>query len=422
MRVSYPWAALVLKMIFEDDEEVVTQPVFPVEVTVEKNSYNEADTAKAELNFKEFPFDPRMCKSIVMLVHMGVLASPNESPRIDENNLIFIGFVDVNTIDFDENDTRVILEARDYTALLLDTTYPEETVDLGKPLKEVIEGILAKEPPFAEIQVELRGIEETPVLGDFKSDRNRKQASVKEENYWDLIVDMTQQSGLICFIDKDKLVIQEAQSLADDSRIEPFVFGKNLTKLNISRDFRKPSRVNIEVRSYDDKNKKTLLARYPDPPLSKKVVVKDEAKEKFEYQRFVVKNINSDDQLKKIAKSVYWQLVRGEVKGGLETSETNSINSDNALLMTLRHGLGIYAAFDFGDGQLVQSMKSGERENYLKGLGYDQAIASKISALFDSDKLNGPYYVHKASHRFKNDSGYGLELDFINFVDVDTNE
>lgn len=422
MRVSYPWAAVVLKLIFEDDEEVVTQPVFPVEVTVEKNSYNEADTAKAELNFREFPFDPRMCKSMVMLVHMGVLATPTESPRIDEDNLIFIGFVDVNTIDFDENNTRVILEARDYTALLLDTTYPEEAVDIGKPLKEVIEEILAKEPPFAEIKVELMGIEETPVLGDFKSERNRKQASVKEQSYWDLIVDMTQQSGLICFIEKDKLIIQEAQSLGDDSRIEPFVFGKNLTKLNISRDFRKPSRVNIEVRSYDDKNKKTLVARYPDPPVSKKVVVNEDSKEKFEYQRFVVKNINSEDQLKKIAKSIYWQLVRGEVKGGLETEETNSISADNALLMNLSHGKGIYAGFDFGEGQIVQTMRPGERENYLRGLGYEPAIASKLSQLFDSDRLNGPYYVHKASHRFTVEDGYGLGLEFINFVDADANE
>lgn len=414
---SYPWCAVVLKLIFEDSEEVVTQPVFPVDVSVEKNPYHEADTAKVELNFKDFPLEPRLCKAITLLVHMGCLDTPNESPLVSEDNLIFIGFVDQNSIEFDDSKTKVMLEARDYTSLLIDQKYPEETVNINRPLVDVVEEILSKEEAFGEIEIELRGLDESPTLGDFKSERNWEEATVKEQTFWDLIVDMCQQSGLVCFIENDKLVIQQAQNLVDDSRIEPFIFGQNIKKITVSRDLRKLNQPNIEVRSYDDKQKKTLVGRYPDPPVSKKAIVKEDSKERFEYQRFIVRNINSEDQLKKIAESIYWQVARNEVKGTIETRETKSLLEDNALLMTLAHGKGIYAAFK-AEG-MFQNLQTSERENYLNSIGFDSKVAKKMASLFDSDKLNGPYYVHKATHSFKNDSGYGLNIEFINFIDVD---
>lgn len=427
MRVSYPWAKVIFKAIYEDPanpdgDEVAPHPVYPLEVTVECNSYREADTAKLTCDFKEQPIDPRLIKSLAIMVHMGTLRRAGEKPILGDDNLRFVGFVDVPSMEFSDDGKKVSFEARDYTGLLIDTKIGSDMVDLRRPVHDVIKGLLAQEPCFANIEVELRGIEDTPILAEVKSDWNHKSASEKGDTYWDKIVDLVQQAGLICYIDKDKLVITKAKTVTPASYVELFLYGKNLKKLTIKRDLKKKQKTNIEVRSYDDKQKRTLIGRYPQTPVAKKVVTGEESSNKTEIYPFVVANINDQQKLNEIAESIYWQLVREEVSGTIETEETRTLwaDKDNSL-MGLKHGDAVFVGFHSDGSGLVDfhSMSQSARQGYLRGMGYPDDLAERFAKLYETDKMYGPYYVKKASHKFDVDDGYSLSVDFINFFDPD---
>lgn len=423
MRVFYPWAKVILSAIYEgDDEKVVSSPVYPLEVTVECNSYREADTAKVVCNFKEQPIDPRLVRSLAIQVHMDTKSSAGGETNCDDSNLMFVGFVDVPSMEFSDDGSKVSFEARDYTALLIDTMLGDEMIDLRKPVDQIVKALLAEEAAFAEIEVVLKGIEETPNLSEFKSDWNHKAGTEEGESYWDFIVDLVQQAGLICYIEKDKLIITKAKNLTQDTYVELFLYGKNLKKLKIERDLRKKRAPSIEVRSYDDKQKKTLIGKYPKKDPERKVVSGEDKVDKQEKIRFTVSNINDKARLDQIAEDTYWALVREEMSGSLETEEARTLFSgSDKSLMTLRHGDAVFVGFHADSNGVFNfhSMSDSERQGHLKRMGYPDDLAGVFSKLYDSDKMYGPYYVKKATHKFSVDNGYSLGVDFINFIDAD---
>lgn len=425
MRVCYPWTQVIFKAIYdgsETDEEIVSHPLYPTEVIVECNSYSEADTAKGTFEFNTHPIDPRLIKSLAVLVYMGVKRAPHDEPLLVDENLRFMGFVDIPAMEFSEDGSKVTFEARDYTALLLDTKIGGEMVDLRKPVHEVVQDLLKQEPAFEAIEVVLKGIDTTPNLATFKSDWNHEDAAASEDSYWDKIVDLVQQAGLICYIEKDKLIISAAKNLTPDSYVELFLFGRNVRSIKMQRDLKKRQKTNVEVRSYDDKNKQTCIGKYPLVAQSKKVITGEGSKDKVEVYPFVVKNINDQGQLNQIAESIYWQLVRQEVSGTIETNEAKTLWADkDTVLMSLKHGDAVFAGVHADNNGIVSfhNMSVSEREGYLRSIGYPNDVAGKFAKIYDSDKLNTPYYIKKASHKFDVEEGYSLTVEFINFADGD---
>ena len=72
MSFYYPQAAIILRVLWEDfnlenDKElkkVYTIPILARSMSVKINDYTKADTFTAEIDYKNFPFDPRTIRSL----------------------------------------------------------------------------------------------------------------------------------------------------------------------------------------------------------------------------------------------------------------------------------------------------------------------------------------------------------------------
>ena len=177
MSVYYPQASLSLIISwenFERNNEIQRQKinVLAREVTVEVNSYKEADTFRATLDYKSFPFDPRTIKALHVTVHMQDM----ESLYVDRKrsiitptrqNIVFIGFADDISIGFDLNDRTVMIEGRDYTSLFLDNRRVKQNpVSLKKRIDQIIRDLIKeqKSTEGIKLRVEIGDEDEDEIL------------------------------------------------------------------------------------------------------------------------------------------------------------------------------------------------------------------------------------------------------------------
>jgi hypothetical protein len=201
MAVFYPQASLTLRIIWEDFniksdarlQKVYALPILARRVTVNINDYSQADTFDAEIDYKNFPFDPRAIRSCGVTVSMQdmkkIFQGDNSLEVIQPNreNTLFIGFADEESMTFDDSKRVVRLEGRDYTSLLIDRKYQGSTIDMNQPLDQIIAGLLAQLKETVDLHVDNRVEGNLPVVGKYSPHRNTapklggQRNSVKEE-------------------------------------------------------------------------------------------------------------------------------------------------------------------------------------------------------------------------------------------------
>ena len=76
MGTFYPRCRVIFRVLFETfdggtGDEVQAYDAIPVRCEVERNTFREADVVTMDLDYKDFPFDPRTVRSILVAVHMG---------------------------------------------------------------------------------------------------------------------------------------------------------------------------------------------------------------------------------------------------------------------------------------------------------------------------------------------------------------
>ncbi len=139
MTVYYPQAVVTLRITWENfgDEnnfflsQVYTLQAVPKRVTVSINDYMKADTVTLDMDYKNFPFDPRCIRACGITVHIQDMKKafdeqgPVQIKPVEETfastNAVFVGFADTDAITFSDSERSVKFEGRDYTGLLIDT-------------------------------------------------------------------------------------------------------------------------------------------------------------------------------------------------------------------------------------------------------------------------------------------------------------
>lgn len=443
MKVYYPRCRAFLRIVWEDFGKTLADrdkayllPDPPVlEAEVVNNDYKQADTFRLILPYDSFPFDPRLIRACGVAIYMGNVDSPEKDIRADggatdRENLKIIGFVDDATIEIGE-DSKVTLEGRDQTALLLDEKWHSflETkegkedvrlpagIDLRRPLDQVLRYILDKSLATAPMKIELRGVT-APTLGKWHS--VGEQEISEEASFWDIIKHLTHVAGLICFVEFDTLVVTSAKTLNDRSTVgAAFVYGENLTSLQLKRKLGRMRASNVRVRSYDDTKKRTLIGSYPKTPIEKvEISAKGDVTKKRQYDDFTVPNVADKAQLDKIAESIYRQRSFQQLDGSLKTEDMTSIvGSAEKPLTKVVAGSAIRVEVDPEDRAQLRNMDATEREQYLKNRGYASQVAAAVARAFDD--IDTFFYVKTASHRYSHVDGYSLGSDFVNFIQGD---
>ena len=153
MPIYYPQAAMTLRITWEnfgsaqdfDLNKVHVLRITPKRVNVKINDYTKADTFSCEIDYKNFPFDPRTIRALGVTVHIqnmkGIRDKYGNIKRIEpqdnlidteDNDIVFQGFADEDSISLDDSNRMVSFEGRDFSlSTSIDAKYlPDATCDI----------------------------------------------------------------------------------------------------------------------------------------------------------------------------------------------------------------------------------------------------------------------------------------------------
>lgn len=502
MSVYYPQGVITLRVLLEDfsTKSVRLQKPYVLtlvakELTVNLNSYLEADTFDCTIDYKNLPFDPRIIRSLGVSIHMENkrqifdLATGGGLDPITptKNNIIFQGFADTDSIDLNESSRTVKIEGRDFTSLLIDREYLGDPIFLTKPVNLVIRDLLDQIPqtkidpadPGQGLEIELVGITEAelPVLADFapaKGPMDGAKNGRKKRSYWDKIQELINDSGLICFVSIDRLVITKPRNLYDRAKSKVFVYGRNIKSLEFERKLGRQKGFNIRVVSLNTLGKKLEEARIPEEASeewAKSIgipreaitlpVVKAAGKEGEQgsttpdgeiapYITFKVsQEIANKEQLIRNGEKIYEELGRQQIEGTLSTMEMKIFSPESELSSErffdstkFRVGTPIEIRIDQGDLEGLNRLLAPAARNKQKEAEAAKTIDQRKSAIvaflkrrgYVGDKIgiaeamaealtsfDSPFFTKSVTFKLSQDRGFSMDLDFINFIEIPKN-
>lgn len=432
--VFYPQCAVILRVMWEDFDQkskAILQKAYdlPIEVrrvTVNINDYTHADTFDMEIDYKQFPFDPRAIRSCGVTIFMDDVGSLysygsdgqaiNSHKQIkpsEFDNVIFQGFADEESITFDDTKRTVRLEGRDFTSLLIDRKYVGEALDMTQSLDVVLNKLLSQLDETKNIKVSNRVVElddkngltkqvALPVLATFAQDKsqlgNMKNVR-KDETYWDIIQDLVSRAGFIAYIELDKLVISNPRTLYNNKDVIKFVYGHNVSNLTYKRKLGRMKNFNLAVRSFNPEKKEVLRVlipeeaseawskqtgipntriKLPQPTFSPTGTSSTNAQNNrvdAPFIAFSVPNVGDKNKLISIAEGIYEEIGRQQIEGSFSTRDMSLIYNDidgkdkKFNILKIRNGTPIRIIVAQGDlggiNGLVQKYESAIKSNKL---------------------------------------------------------
>jgi len=464
MGIYYPQGAVTLRVILEDFgfsskaklQKVHTFTAVAKKITVNLNSYREADTFNCTLDFKNFPFDPRAIRACGVTIHVEdrkqMFKTSNALNLLEpkRESIIFIGFADTDKISMSDEERTVNLEGRDFTSLLLDRPYLGKPIQLTKPLDQVIGELLGELEEAKELSVVNETGEDLPVLAKFGENLSAKKSGAKNgrpnRTYWDHIQKLINQAGLIAYISLDKLVITKPRSLYSDDKPKIFVYGENVKDLEFERKLGRQKGINVRVLSLNFGTKEVIEARIPKEatqewakdigiPLKEVTIPQvdtngkrvPEGQEKpAPYITFRVRNITNKDELIKVGEKIYEEVGRQQIEGSLTTKEMQICDKNNNFFNATQMRIGTPIELDINQGDLkgLPDLQKGGNKNTKKAAikkflirqCYDDRVADAFSeALVNFDT---PFFTQEVEFSLDQETGWQMRINFVNFINL----
>lgn len=457
MALYYPQGAIILRVRWEDfgsnSERLSKVQVMPVScrnLIVERNDYTEADTFKATIDYKAFPFDPRCIRACGVTICMEdrkkIFNRSNSLAIIEpsEDNIVFQGFADEGSIDFDDETRSVTIEGRDFTSLFIDTKRVNTSpIPLSQPLDKVILDLINEQAATTEISIENRTGEEFPVLSKLAPDFNPFTAvrnQKRKETYWDIMQSVLSRVGLLGFIEIDKFVISKPRNIYEKKEIKQFIYGGNIKSLTFKRKLGRAKDYNVRLVSSNLLEKTVLEAKIPVEATSQDFITQfgntevtipqlDKDGKKIDppkvadYITFPVKDINDKETLIRMGESVYEEMFRQQIEGSLKTfemeiPEETDDSTKPILFSKIRNGTAIKIYLSQDEiGEINSTSSIAEKRNFLIKRGYPLDIAT---AFADSlTRINTVFYTKSVKFEMSQDEGFSMDIEFINFIDLD---
>lgn len=424
------------------------------DVTVGINDHKTSDTFTAEIDYKNFPFDPRSIRACGVKIHMedmkslytrdGALNTIVPTPE----NAVFAGFVDEDSVTFNESSRKVRLEGRDFSCLLIDQKYKElSPISHTDPIDVTIKNFLKGFPATREIVLVNRtGKSTLPTLAEFYPDFDNPLAPSKNvgahESYWDIIQGIVNKAGLIAYFNLDQLIITTPRNLYDEDGDLNIIYGKNVKELTWKRKLGRFRNFNILVRSRVEKNvveaeipleaEEEWCKSFGIPKERVKVpVLKPDgtvdsttAGKQAPMIAFPVPGIANKEALIKIGQSVFEDYSRQQIEGTIETREMVGHagvdrNDPNWLaydLTKLDIGQPLCIELAIDDISMISDLATeAQRVTYLKKRGYAIEIASIFAKTMG--RFSPRFFTKGYTLNLKED-GFSLKIDFINIIQL----
>jgi len=466
----YPQHAVTLRVVWEDfkrgqsarsarfDKITVTAE----RLSVELNDYKTADTFSLSLDYRNFPFDPRIVRAIGVTIHIEDLKkSPFSGARItpSRDNTVFIGFVDKNRITFDSESNTVNFEGRDNTSLLIDARWDGGLLDMEQlTVSQVISDIVESLESTKDLDVEVRTkTGQTPTLAELggggggdeatgsTEKLKNKRSSKKNDTYWDVIQDLVTRAGLICYVELDKLIITEPRTLFKKSTAKQFVLGKNLTKLQFKRKIGRFQDINIQVLSYNPRLTNPIVKanipeeatedlrerlHLPDGPIyieklnPKTGKPEKEIAETLLFRVPTIQNFttraSAKEEVIRIGEAIFEEISRQQLEGKMSTREMCVYDREGVEFDITKLRIGTPVEIQV-DNEYITGLRAVDSEtrryNYLLARGYEPKVATVLAELLGGYQT--PFYTKACSFNFEANEGLTVNIDFVNFIDID---
>ncbi len=451
--IFYPRHSLHIAAVLQDFSggsvevaNAIEWDVTPRSAKLERNDIHTADTLTVTLNFREFPFDPRLIRAASVAYHAG---NTRGGPIArTASTLRFLGVVDTPESDLSGDGETVTLEARDYTALLLgQKAKPSMAVDLDRPLDVVLRELLATLP--GEQGTLLTTVLEAPPGVDLSwpivpghGRKNAKLAVDPKDTLWAIIRRVVEAHGLVCFVDLDALVVATSRTLGGDGQLRDaprvrVTYGENLATLRMKRTMTNQTKP-VALRSYNPLTGDTITSEWPTAaqrarPAGRRrarpavvtrrtggaTVTHDDANAAEE---FAVVGTWSGEDLYRLAQSIFTQRARYELEGAFTThdcvlpmvTDRGSAADDFDVwsvhtATTLRVEIAEQADIAFDT-----SSPRTDRERRLVDRGYPPEVAAAlVTSWAQLARIALPFIVRKASLSLDGESGFRAEVDFM---------
>lgn len=465
MSYYFPQATIKLGILFEDfniSSVAVGANTTPITVqarnlSLHYNDFRTADTFTCEIDYKNFPFDPRSIRACSVRIYMDDMESlVDESGEYQKliptvNNLRFAGFVDQNTISFDDNRRTVKLEGRDFTCLLTDQKYYlTAAIDDNKPLDVAIQGFFNSIPALKGVKIINRTvplISPLPNAGGFMPQSSSAMAAIRNpgpnSTYWDIIQDKIRRCGLIGYFHFDTFVITTPRNQNDETLDLKFIYGKNIKNVSFNRKIGRLKNFNLILRSVNDKDVLDVHiprdaspvwgARYGIPvgadlfqPLITPSGTTDQnAVQPAPAHTFNIPKIANQAALISLGQTLFEEFSFEQLDGSLTTHEmlvhrgVNKTDSDYEELSSTEIEVGMSIAIDI-DGtdldNISRLQSTAQRVKYLKLRGYSDEIATLFATTLG--KMKPRFLIKDFSLDLSQESGFKMMINFINIIDI----
>ncbi len=380
------------------------------------------------------------------------------------SNLRFRGWVDTWELDWGDGEPMVNFTCKDNVFLLSKQEAPSKLVASAisdqVPIDEAVATYLKHFPQFEGLTIEYRPVrtprDEIPnlkaVLGksayvpELGPQQSKGGGGDEKMNVWDYLIDVCSAVAHNIRVEGTTIVIQKAAGMFrgtsagrpddpyktrsttnGDYPFRALIYGRNLSKLKMKREFNKKEPCNIEARVYDVHNKTHLVARSPkdigDRIQKKLPGDKDEAKWK------VIKappGVRDQATLQTIADAAYEQLGRMELSATLETCDMWSFGGDDHDPDLLDMKPTDIVQISVNRDQLYstltnieKALKSQELNAVLfQRMGYGTEFSQAVAKAYADAGFQREFLVREVGAKWGITTGVSLTIQAVNFIEA----
>jgi hypothetical protein len=297
------------------DQDSAFLNIVPRMASVEMPGYRTAGSWSMQVQWREFPIDPRLVRAGLVRIFQGTVnpedfatgmmrTNPDGTRsavlRASEDNLAMVGLVDSWKVTHDAQGSWVTLEGRDLRGMFLDSPVNPQilsSLNYAQPLNVVVRDLMSKHPaaqtkyfdPDPEVDPDEWPKGKIPVPADSEirpsSGASGKKSKIGVQtgkaNYWDIVTNLCFRVGAIPYLENQTLRIRPARGIF--SRLKPthpshapfrqdgvagpredwngerffvrkMIHGRNIESLNFERKYTGVKVPVIEVISVDHSN------------------------------------------------------------------------------------------------------------------------------------------------------------------------
>lgn len=380
------------------------------------------------------------------------------------SNLRFEGWVDRWVMNWTGEAPVVKLDCSDNTRLLLDQQHPPQlSIDPKKPIDEAVAGLLSHFPQMEGFAVEYRpttvrnekvpprigqaltGAAAVPGLGPPMSKMGGAGGG-EQGSVWDYLTDIVGALGHSIRVEGTTIIIQRprylysAQSSAraddpyqgrslpsGDYPVRAFIYGRNISELEIGHEYTRKKVTNVEVRSYVPELKSPVVGRFPEKQGKGRVIAANpgDGVADQKWTVFRISGVRDPKLVGKVAEDIYNVFGRQELMVRVRTKNLASFGGGNADpdLLDLRAGDSFEVHVNRAPVATATAHEEaltglGAAAELLKGLGYSDELADAYGQVYANANIQKAFRVKEAKVSWDIESGVGIEVVGVNYMEA----